>query len=380
MDNQESDMDRTILEGGIGIVDADYVVKSFWNDPDCLHMALAMPQDADMSSTSNGRLRRSSSFATLHAEAGDQRADDFSQCSTASTGLPMVRNSSEDGSETLRRGERGVVAEQTERQSAALPAAFTRGVSLSMQPATAVQSVVEAQIMAMLQQQQLQLQQQLAAATGGSSVHQWAPTACGQEISSATSAPQSPGNSADDGNESSAELVIRRKHAKREYSKAYRQQQKSQVAAMEEQLNTAKAALQFLQRTHEQLQVEHAKLISRKAADTADSGNQELEAAVEQLRAELQLQKDLSAARESMVRKLLALFGMTDPAQTIEEAVAAALAAPMPAPRGEAKSKSCVDISMRSTDSVKSGSGCSGSVASTKFGRQTRSWVRVAVS
>jgi hypothetical protein len=234
--------------------------------------------------------------------------------------------------------------------------------------------------MAMLQQQQIQLQQQLAAATGGSSVHQWAPTASGQEISSATSAPQSPGNSADDGNESSAELVIRRKHAKREYSKAYRQQQKSQVAAMEEQLNTAKAGLQFLQRMHEQLQVEHAKLISRKPADTTDSGVQELEAAVEQLRAELQLQKDLSAARESMVRKLLALFGMTDPAQTIEEAVAAALAAPMPAPRGEAKSKSCVDISMRSTDSVKSGSGCSGSVASTKFGRQTRSWVRVAVS
>jgi len=377
MDDQESDMDRTILEGGIGIVDADYFVESLWNDPDCLHMALAMPQDADMSSTSNGRLRRSSSFANLHGEAGDQRADDFSQCSTASTGLPMVRNSSKDGSEKLKRG---VVAEQTERQSAALPAAFTRGVSLSMQPATAVQSVVEAQIMAMLQQQQLQLQQQLAAATGGSSVHQWAPTACGQEISSATSAPQSPGNSADDGDESSAELAIRRKHAKREYSKVYRQQQKSQVAAMEEQLNTAKAALQFLQRTHEQLQVEHAKLISRKAADTADSGNQELEAAVEQLRAELQLQTDISAARESMVRKLLALFGMTDPAQTIEEAVAAALAAPMPAPRGEAKSKSCVDISMRSTDSVKSGSGCSGSVASTKFGRQTRSWVRVAVS
>jgi hypothetical protein len=291
----------------------------------------------------------------------------------------MVRNSSEDGSEKLKRG---VVAEQTERQSAALPAAFTRGVSLSVQPATAVQSVVGAQIMAMLQQQQLQLQQQLAAATGGSSVHLWAPPVCGQESSSATSAPQSPGNSADDGNESSAELVIRRKHAKREYSKAYRQQQKSQVAAMEEQLNTAKAGLQFLQRMHEQLQVEHAKLISRKAADTADSGNQELEAAVEQLRAELQLQTDISAARESMVRKLLALFGMTDPAQTIEEAVAAALAAPMPAPRGEAKSKSCVDISMRSTDSVKSGSGCSsGSVASTKsVGRQTRSSMRVSVA
>jgi hypothetical protein len=291
----------------------------------------------------------------------------------------MVRNSSEDGSEKLKRG---VVAEQTERQSAALPAAFTRGVSLSVQPATAVQSVVGAQIMAMLQQQQLQLQQQLAAATGGSSVHLWAPPVCGQESSSATSAPQSPGNSADDGNESSAELVIRRKHAKREYSKAYRQQQKSQVAAMEEQLNTAKAALQFLQKTHEQLQVEHAKLISRKAADTADSGNQELEAAVEQLRAELQLQKDISAARESMVRKLLALFGMTDPAQTIEEAVAAALAAPMPAPKGETKSKSCVDISMRSTDSVKSGSGCSsGSVASTKsVGRQTRSSMRVSVA
>jgi hypothetical protein len=233
--------------------------------------------------------------------------------------------------------------------------------------------------MAMLQEQQIQLQQQLALATSGSAALPQPQSARWQESSSGNSAPQSPGHSADDGNEIPADLAIRRRHAKREYSKAYRQQQKTQVTAMEEQLNAAKAALQFLQRMHEQLQVEHAKLMSRNTdSNPLNAGSQELESTVEQLRAELQLQKDLAAAREGMVRKLLALFGTSDPAQTIEEAVAAALAAPSPVPthcEHSTKSKSCADISMKSSDSVKSGSGCAaGTSASTRLlGRQTRS-------
>jgi hypothetical protein len=149
-------------------------------------------------------------------------------------------------------------------------------------------------------------------------------------LSDSHSAPES----GDDANATPTSLALRRRQAKREYSRAYRVQQKNQAVVLEVQLSQANMALQFLQNMHVQLQVKYNDLVAIQTQRAAGSSGahlqeQELNSSAEQLRMEneclrrkLQEQTDIAASRESLVRKLLDL-GPTIEAQTLEEAVAA---------------------------------------------------------
>ena len=139
-----------------------------------------------------------------------------------------------------------------------------------------------------------------------------------------------PPESSNDANETSTSLALRRRQAKREYSKAYRVQQKNQVSTLEVQLSQANMALQFLQNMHAQLQVKYTELVDSQhetqATRHGDTHFQELRSTVKQLRTENELlrtklqeaQTDLAASHDSLVRKLLLKFGPINEAHTLE--------------------------------------------------------------
>jgi len=208
---------------------------------------------------------------------------------------------------------------------------------------------LQEQIRMVLEDQQRQLHQQMAAARSCSSSiapasssssteitfsSDSAPPVRRQELGDSSSSSYSDSNSppAESGDDSVETLALRRRLAKREYSKAYRVQQKGQVAVLEVQLSQANMALQLLQNMYVQLEIKYNELVDRQRETTAarpsDAQRQETNSAVEQLRMEneslrkkLQAQVDLGASRDGLVRQLLVQFGPINEAQTVEEGV-----------------------------------------------------------
>jgi hypothetical protein len=260
----------------------------------------------------------------------------------------------------------------------------------------------QAQMLAILQQQQVQMQQQMAAAMAQQQVaqqqQQQLATTSGQGAPG-SSEPASPEQQGEDDGGGAPDRITRRRQQKREYSRSYRVQQKSYVGQLEGELSQTKLALQFLQNVHLQLQVQHAQLAqSQQQQQQQQAEGQQpspdveaLKTTVDELRKELQSQKEKVGSREAMIHKMLNLFNpnvKTSELSSIEEAVAAALAAPFPVvikkEKIEASNKSgtgTADFSMKSNadQSMKSNPDCSGSSVGSRrssWGRQCRSWMR----
>jgi hypothetical protein len=379
-------MDGSLLEGtGISIADPNYFVNSLWDDPDCSNMTTTLTPDADMLGTGNGLLaRRLSGFSSLLDEDGLVDA--------TLIGFPKFRNSSADNGEQPR-----WIAEVAEKESEALPAQFTKGVSLSSVRVddslkTAAAAPTTSVFPEKIPKQQKKPQAKPKKAAAGSAT---AAVCKARQASSSSgdctgddSAPASPPRQEASSSRRSApsDRVVRRRAQKKAYSQQYRVQQKSYVGQLEDELNQTKTALQFLQNVHIQLQVQHAQLSQQNSKREETAGAppgmvaelHELRATVEEMRKELQAQRELTGSREGMVRKMLALFGpvaaVTDSAPTIEEAVAAALAVQLAEPVMSTGSRvSDGDQSMKSNADCSAGSAAS---RRSSWGRQCRTFSR----
>jgi hypothetical protein len=363
-------MDGSVLEGtGISIAEPNYFVNSLWDDPDCSNMTTTLTPDADMLGTGNGLLaRRLSGFSSLLDEDGLVDA--------TLIGFPKFRNSSADNGEQPR-----WIAEVAEKESEALPAQLTEGVTLSTK--SAPQKIPK-------QQKKPQAKPKKAAAVSATAAVCKARQASSSsgDCTGDDSAPASPPRQEASSSRRSApsDRVVRRREQKKAYSQQYRVQQKSYVGQLEDELNQTKTALQFLQNVHIQLQVQHAQLSQQNSKREETAGAppgmvaelHELRATVEEMRKELQAQRELTGSREGMVRKMLALFGpvaaVTDSAPTIEEAVAAALAVQLAEPVMSTGSRvSDGDQSMKSNADCSAGSAAS---RRSSWGRQCRTFSR----
>ena len=361
-------MDGSLLDGtGISIAEPNYFVNSLWDDPDCSNMTTTLTPDADMLGTGNGLLaRRLSGFSSLLDEDGLVDA--------TLIGFPKLRNSSADNGEQPR-----WIAEVAEKESEALPAQLTEGVTLSTK--SMPQKIPN-------RQKKPQAKPKKAAAGSATAGKARQASSSSGDCTGDDSAPASPSRQEASSSRRSApsDRVVRRREQKKAYSQQYRVQQKSYVGQLEDELNQTKTALQFLQNVHIQLQVQHAQLSQQNSKREETAGApagmvaelHALRATVEEMRKELQAQRELTGSREGMVRKMLALFGpvaaVTDSAPTIEEAVAAALAVQMAEPVMSTGSRvSDGDQSMKSIADCSAGSAAS---RRSSWGRQCRSFSR----
>jgi hypothetical protein len=291
-------------------------------------------------------------------------------------------------------------AAQVQAQQAVQAQVQVQAAQVQAQQAAQAQAIAaqQAQMLAILQQQQAQMQQQMVAAMQQQQMAQQQ-----HATTSGQSEPASPENQGEDDGGGAPDRITRRRQQKREYSRSYRVQQKSYVGQLEGELGQTKLALQFLQNVHLQLQVQHAQLAQSQQQQQQQQQQAEgqqpspdvevLKATVDELRNEVQSQKDKVNSREAMIHKMLNLFNpnvKTSELSSIEEAVAAALAAPFPVvikkEKVEASNKSGSaggpgDFSMKSNadQSMKSNPDCSGSSVGSRrssWGRQCRSWMR----
>jgi hypothetical protein len=348
-------------------------------------MTTTLTPDADMLGTGNGLLaRRLSGFSSLLDEDGLVDA--------TLIGFPKFRNSSADNGEQPR-----WIAEVAEKESEALPAQFTKGVSLSSvrvddslktAAAAPTTSVFPEKISKQQKKPQAKPKKTAAGAATAAVCKARQASSSSGDCTGDDSAPASPPRQEASSSRRSApsDRVVRRREQKKAYSQQYRVQQKSYVGQLEDELNQTKTALQFLQNVHIQLQVQHAQLSQQNSKREETAGAppgmvaelHELRATVEEMRKELQAQRELTGSREGMVRKMLALFGpvaaVTDSAPTIEEAVAAALAVQLAEPVMSTGSRvSDGDQSMKSNADCSAGSAAS---RRSSWGRQCRTFSR----